>query len=191
MKKNLKRAAALLMAASMAMSAAGCGKTQKQEEAKNSNGRETITWWVGLNSSTAQTVTNLGETPFAKALEEKFNVNIEFQHPAQGQDTEKFNIMIAMGNLPDIIEYDWNSYSGGPAKALEDGVIQELNLDDAPNLKSYVKSHDEVDKQIITDDKKYFGFPFIRGDRYLQTSAGIIVRKDWYLSFVSNNHGSP
>ena len=179
MKKITKRITAVFLGAAMLAGIAGCG-TSKTSSSNNDNGRETITWWVGLNANTAQTVSNLGETPFAKALEEKFNVNIEFIHPAQGQDAEKFNIMIAMGDLPDIIEYDWNSYSGGPAKALEDGVIQEINIDnDAPSLAAYVKENPSVDKQIKTDDGKYFGYPFIRGDRSLQTSAGIIIRKDW------------
>ena len=32
---------------------------------------------------------------------------------------------------------------------------------------------------VKTDDGRYFGFPFIRGDVYLQTYIGPIVRQDW------------
>lgn len=179
MKKIVKKTVTIALSAAMLLSMAGCGG-KRTADSNSKSGSKAVKWWVALNANTAQTVSNMGETELSKALEKKFNTSIEFIHPAQGQDAEKFNIMIAMGDLPDIIEYDWNSYSGGPEKALADGVIQELNIDeDAPNLAAYVKENKNVDRQIRTDSGKYFGYPFIRGDRSLQTSAGLIIRKDW------------
>ena len=95
--------------------------------ANTGDGTNKITYWCGLTGNAMQTVTNLGETPFAQELMKRLGVEIEYQHPAQGQAGEKFNIMVAMGNLPDIIEHSWNSgYPGGFPKAIADGIVQPL-----------------------------------------------------------------
>lgn len=175
MNKFLKKSLSLALATLMLVSATSCGK--KTDTVVDSN---KITYWVELSGNAAQTMSNMAETEYSKFIMEKFGTTIEYQHPAQGQAKEKFNVMVAMGNLPDIIEYTWNNYSGGVEKALSDGVIQEINIEkDAPNLYAYLQENPEIDKMCKTDDGKYYGFPFIRGDKYLQTSAGLIVREDW------------
>ena len=176
MNKNIKRIVCVLAAAAMSAQLTSCGSNTAKTGADSGK----ITYWMPLDPNTAQTVSNLGDTEFAKELMKRTGVQIEYQHPAQGQETEKFNIMVAMSNMPDIVEYTWSNYPGGAAKALSDGIIQSINLkDDAPNLYSYVQDKSDIDKMIKTDDGKYYGFPFIRGDDYLLTSAGPIVRKDW------------
>jgi len=175
MNKFLKKSLSLTLAAGMLISAASCGK--KTDTVVDSN---KVTYWVDLSANASQTASNMAETEFSKTLMNTFGTTIEYQHPAQGQLTEKFNVMIAMGNLPDIIEYTWNNYTGGVSKALSDGVIMELDIkNDAPNLYAYLQEHPEIDKMCKTDDGKYYGFPFIRGDEYLLTSAGLIIREDW------------
>lgn len=176
MRMNLKRGITLAVAAVMAAGCASCGNNSgKSAEESNK-----LSYWVRFNSNAAMSVSNYGETPFAKALQEKFDCEIEYQHPVQGKEAEKFNILVSMDELPDIIEYSWMDYPGGPTKALSDGVIQELDFENkAPNLYKYLQEHPDVDKLCKTDDGKYFAFPFIRGDRSLQTSAGIVIRKDW------------
>lgn len=174
--KKLVRAISLVLCVAMLAACGNGGKEVAKEKDAN-----TVTYWVSLSGNAMQTVTNLGETPFAKKLMEDLGVTIEYQHPAQGQAAEKFNLMVAMGNLPDIIEYAWNNaYPGGVAKALSSGIIQKLDLEkDAPNMAAYAKANPEIDRMLKTDDGDYFGFPFIRGDEYLLTSAGPIVRADW------------
>lgn len=44
-------------------------------------------------------------------------VTVEFQHPASGQEKEQFNLIVADGSLPDIMEWQWvKQYPGGPEK---------------------------------------------------------------------------
>ena len=140
-----------------------------------------IQYWMPLSGNASKTMQNHGDTELAKAISKKFGVEIEYQHPALGQEGEKFNLIVAGGSLPDIIEYSWQTaYPGGPEKAIEDKVIHPLDLQkDAPNLYAYVQQHPELDPMMKTDKGQYYGFPFIRGDEYLQTSAGLIVREDW------------
>ena len=176
MNKKFKLLALVAAIACVATVFAGCGNGDAQ-----TSGTNKITYWAALSKNASQVTSNMGETPFGKALMEKTGVEIEFMHPALGQEGEKFNILMASGTLPDIIEHSWEkSYPGGPNKALADGLIQELDLKkDAPNLYAYIQANPELDKFIKTDEGKYYGFPFIRGDDFLLTSAGLIIRQDW------------
>jgi putative aldouronate transport system substrate-binding protein len=141
-----------------------------------------LTYWVSLNPNVSATFTNLGETPFARELAAKTNTAVQYLHPVQGSESEQFNLIIASGEYPDIMEYNWLNYPGGPEKAINDGVIMKLNdvIDKyCPNLKAYLRAHPDIDKQIKTDSGSYYTFPFIRGDTYLLNSFGAVIRKDW------------
>lgn len=174
MKHILKRGLVFVCIIALVLATAACGNKE------TGKGDGTLSYWVPLNPNAAMSVSNYGETPFAKELQKRTGIKIDYQHPPQGSEDEKFNLMV-MGELPDIIEYNWaDGYPGGPAKAIEDNIIQELDIENkAPNLYAYLQENPEVDKMVKTDDGKYYAFPFIRGERSLQTSAGIIIRKDW------------
>ncbi|SEU07963.1 extracellular solute-binding protein [Lacrimispora sphenoides] len=210
MKRNLKKPIAVLVAAATAISLlAGCGsKTgaapgagETKETAKtgeSSSNAEAggevsypltkggeLTYWLQLNPNASANFTNLGETELGKALQEQTGVTIKFQHPAAGADQakEQFNLIVADGNLPDIMEWQWvKMYPGGPEKAIKDGVIIPLNdVFDmyCPNLKKYLAENPDVDKMIKTDDGHYFAFPFIRGEDKLRYTVGGFIRQDW------------
>lgn len=143
----------------------------------------TLTYWMELHPNATSSAKNFGELPIAKELEEKTGVKVEYIHPATGQARDVFNIMIASGDYPDIIEYNWTEqYPGGPAKAVNDGVIVELTdlfPQYCPNITAYFNAHPDINKQVKSDDGKYYLFPFIRGGKELLTSSGPIIRKDW------------
>jgi putative aldouronate transport system substrate-binding protein len=142
----------------------------------------TVSWWLGLTGNLSPNYANQGDTPFGRGLVERTGVKIEFQHPPAGSGDEQFNLMVADGNLPDIVERNWTAYPGGPEKAIEDGVILRLNdifEKYCPNITAYLKANPEIDKMIRTDNGSYYCFPFIRGDEILLCSAGLMVRKDW------------
>lgn len=141
-----------------------------------------LSYWVELNPNVAANFTNIGETTFGKNLQEQTGITIEFEHPALNQAKEQFNLLLSNRTLPDIIEYTWLEYSGGPGKAIDDGVIIPLNdiIDQyCPNLKAYLEANPEIDKMVKTDDGTYYCFPFIRGADKLLTSTGLMVRQDW------------
>ena len=146
---------------------------------------ETLVYWGPLNSNVSANFTNLGDTEIGKQWQEQVGVKIEFQHPTTGQDKEQFNLIVADGNYPDLWDYNWldaNVYPGGAAKAIEDGIILELNdLFDkyCPNIKAYLAANPDMDQAIKTDDGKYFAFPAIRESDNLCTSMGPMMRADW------------
>ncbi|MDQ1914142.1 extracellular solute-binding protein [Paenibacillus sp. GD4] len=154
------------------------GKPAAQEPPK----LQTLTYWVGLASNVAATLKSFGDMTVYKELEKRTGTKVEFQHPPVGQEKDQFNLMITGKNLPDVIEYGWTGYPGGPEKAIKDKKIIKLNelIDKhAPNLKKVLDANPEWKKQVVTDEGSIYGFPFLRGDDYLLVSNGIALRKDW------------
>lgn len=142
-----------------------------------------LTWWLELTPSVAQNFSNLGDTAFAKNLQQLTGADIEFIHPTIGQTKEQFNLLVVSGNYPDIMEYNIvKNYIGGPAKALEDGVIMDITdyiPKYAPHLYKFYQENPEYDKLSKTDDGRYYSFPFVRTDDYLKVYFGPVVNHVW------------
>lgn len=149
----------------------------------------TLTYWTELNPNAAASMKTYGEMACYQELEKRTGIHIEFQHPPVGQHQEQFSLMMASQKYPDVIEHGWggepgggSTPPGGPAKYLKDGVIVRLNElieKYAPSFKKLLADHPDWRKQIVTDEGDIYGFPFIRGDPYLQTFQGPILRGDW------------
>lgn len=173
---KLRRMIALLATGAIfATMLTGCGKEQVADDEK-------LTYWMPLGQNAASVVSNYGDTEFAKELEKETGIEVEYIHPAVGQESEAFNLMIASGSLPDIIEYNWLSAMGGPENSIDEGIITELNdvfKKYAPNLSKYLSEHKDVARLVKTDSGKYYVFPFIKGDEELLLTTGPIVRNDW------------
>lgn len=139
-------------------------------------GDHTIVYWKGLtNSAYNDNDVNL---PLYQALMERTGITLEFQHPTVGQEEESFNLMLAGGDYPDILEQ--NYFDEG--KLLDDGVIidlTELYPQYAPNLYQWLLDNPEIDKQTKNDAGQYLMVGFYRPDPLLQVSSGPIVRLDF------------
>ncbi len=173
----MKKMLATVMALALLVAAlGGCG-----QEEKTSDG-SVVKYWAHMSSYTSSQVSNLGETPLIKKLIENTGIEVEFIHPPQGQEIEKFNILVSSNDLPDIIQFNWEqNYPGGPAKAIKDQLIVDLNeyKDLAPNLYAYLATNDEARKLSTTDNGEQFAFPFVRGDDSLRINKGPVLRQDW------------
>jgi putative aldouronate transport system substrate-binding protein len=145
--------------------------------------KETLTLWAMFPPNLTGVRTKWDDTPFFQEWQKVTGVPMKFIHPAANQEKESLNMMLASGDLPELIEYDWlKEFPGGPEKAISDGYILKLNdlIDKhAPNFKAYLKAHPEVDKQVKTDNGSYYVFPFLRGDANSMVYQGPIIRKDW------------
>jgi putative aldouronate transport system substrate-binding protein len=148
----------------------------------------TLTYWVETSPTITVTRKSFAEITAYVEQEKRTGIHLDFQHPPTGpnQGREQFNLMIASGKYPDVIETNWLGsnpyYAGGPAKALKDGVIIRLNdlIDQyGPNLKKVLTDHPEWRKQVITDEGDIYCFPFLRGDPALLVFTGPVVRQDW------------
>jgi putative aldouronate transport system substrate-binding protein len=146
-------------------------------------GSRELTIWEGLWANASVSVTNLAETPLYQEVMRRTGIDVTFIHPAQGQEREAFNLMIASNDLPDMIYTRWpTEYPGGPEKAISDGVIIRLNdviANNAPNLSALFAKNPEWHKAAKTDTGTLYMFPFIRGDDYLMVFFGPQLRRDW------------
>ena len=143
MRKSLKKLGSLLLVCSMVgMSLAGCSQKEGEKTASDTASEavaenkefsypmetdKTLTYWIPLNVNVSANYGNLGETDFYKNLHEQSGIAVEYKHPALGQEKEQFNLMLLDEELPDIVEWEWFGYEGGPQKAIDDGVIIPLN----------------------------------------------------------------
>ena len=176
MKKHiyLKRGIAALVAGASVLCLAACGGGGD----KTSDGE--LTYWVKINGNIATSVANYAETVFAQEYMKRTGVKVVYEHPAQGQEKEALNLLLASGSLPDIIETDW--ITRNPDSMIAQNVIVPLNdiIDkSAPNLKKYFEENPDIAIAAKTDSGQYYAFPFVRnGDKLLNVS-GFYMRGDW------------
>lgn len=138
----------------------------------------TLTYWCGMQLPSG--ITNAKDTPFMKELMRKTGVKLSFVDQAQ-MTPEQFSIMLASGDLPDIIESSWATIPGGPDKAISEGQIIKLNdvIDKyAPNLKKIIDDQPDVAKMIKTDSGTIYNFPSLQPES-ISVYYGPIIRKDW------------
>lgn len=169
----------------------GCGNKAKDTGSVNSDmpkgeisypieTDETLTYWVRLANALSTSVTNFAETEFAKEYMKRTGINVEYKHPAQGMEAEAVNLLLASGELPDIIEYNWLNLN--PDSSIEKKNILALNEyieDYSPNLKKWLSEHPDINRQLLTDNGNYYVYPFIRDDDKLQSTSGFMLRGDW------------
>lgn len=120
------------------------------------------------------------DQPTYQIFNKLVGVDIEFSM-STGDEEQTFNLMLASGDLPDIVAHDWRKYPGGVEAAIDDQYIIKLNdifPKYAPNLASYLAENPSIDKEVKTDSGTYAYFPFLRGDDYLTIWAGPCVRDD-------------
>ena len=142
-------------------------------------GNVTLTIAMLDNATVNANAKHLFETPLGKAWQEATGVTIEV---IQCANNDAMNLLIAGGELPDLIYFPPSKYSGGAEKAIKDGVIEPLNdyIDEfAPDLKAVLESDEVWYKSNVTSNGDIIGAPFIRGDGYLCSGAGLIIRQDW------------
>lgn len=152
----------------------GCGGSKRTEIDSNA-----LTIWASqvLPESSLQ---NYTESPFHMGLAERVDRELVWEFPITGTSADQaFNLMIAGGELPDIIIHnisDAQSY-------IDQGLILSLNeymeAGKMPNLKKFLEENPEVDKEIKTDQGNYYMFPWCREDDWLTVFRGPAVRQDW------------
>lgn len=114
-------------------------------------------------------------------LEQQLNVKMEVQTTSTDTASETFNLMVASGDMTDLIESATRYYSGGGSKAMDDGILYDLT----PYLSEYapdyyrISSADSIGKRMLYDDQgrtsQFVGF----FDNDMIISKGLWIRQDW------------
>lgn len=170
---------------------AACGKEEPEKEAGSAagtaNGQDvqypaSVTYWVGMNGNASAIMKSYNEIAAYQELEKRTGTKVEFQHPPTGQDKDQFNLMLASGKLPDVIEYGWNAAPKGADSLIKEKRILRLNelIDKhAPNFSKVLRDNPEFRKMITTDEGNIYVMPFLMGDEIQSIVNGPVIRKDW------------
>lgn len=176
--KAKKMLACMLAMSCMAVPYAGTVSAEEEGVSYPIEGDYTLTIAKTAVSQISGYYDNFSDTPFAQEWQERTGVTIEVDEYADGQ---AIALMMASGELPDIIFYNWDDYSGGAAKAIADKIIEPLNdyVEYIPDLMDALNMEENFMKDVTTDSGDIIGFPNIKGDAYLSVISGMVTRQDW------------
>ncbi len=116
-----------------------------------------------------------------QVMEERLGINIEWTNPSD--HNAELSIMIASGDMTDLVQSAWSAYSGGIQKAYDDGLI--MSLDDsfdaglAPNYVGFLETVPEFRRTVVNDNGQYLGFMRYDPDYVQRPYIGLMVRQDW------------
>lgn len=207
MRKGNKWLAVMLAVALTAGNLAACQKSVPQQE--NGNAAETsgsvvtedqksekgekIKLKVYSKNYTNGTLTDMGECKAFQEYADRNNVEIEWVHPIDGSDAnEQLNLLLASGNLPDIIFWNWNSVPGGVSKYVSQKMF--INLEDyrelIPDYLASLEANPDCKRAAYLDDGTLPAFYQLESEVKRTMSIGGMIRKDWLdklgLSIPSN-----
>lgn len=134
-------------------------------------------WYSGFPNFDFDVV--FGANPAIALAEEMTGVHAELTIVTMDSYSEKFNLMIATGEYPDMIST--GDYVGGYAQAVNDEVIidiTELVETEALNYMALISQTEVTQKSAYSDDSKIYGFANITKEAALPGS-GPIIRQDW------------
>ncbi len=132
-----------------------------------------------------QFVEDLNDLPSIQKIEERTNIHINWTTVGQGEASEKFGLLLASGNLPDMM---WGgTYTGGNQKGIDDGMFldcDELVKQYMPNYYALVTANDTIRKKVTASDGKFHFVKTVFGNNQMFAAEepawnGLAIRKDW------------
>ena len=171
--------------------------TSKDEETEAQTGNQTqetewswplaekkeLSYWIGWNNSYVE---NPGDLTAIKALEEQTNVHINWIAVSDQEASEKFGLMLASGDWPDMVQGAANRYTGGLVQAVEDGLFYDLTEyveEYMPVYHDLRQYNDRVLCDTVTDDGRILACYTLKSTLEELTGesvwAGLVIRQDW------------
>lgn len=210
-----KRMIALLLTSAMAAGLTACGGNQEQAQpetkktaeqgttqaadsktdvlfTRDADGipdlkGETITIWIPFDSEFTDIADNYSQWEVIQEIEKLMNVKLEFTHPAIGQNSEGFSLMMANDKLPDIIMSSGidKYYQGGLSAAYDDGVLFDytdlINETNTPNFIKKVLNDEYLGKSAYDDEGRIvrLGSLVSGSEESCACMFGLLIRKDF------------
>ncbi|MCI8442207.1 MAG: extracellular solute-binding protein [Provencibacterium sp.] len=118
-----------------------------------------VSMWVSFNGTSAKYYQSLAEDISVKRYVKDTGIEIEFVHPASGQEKENFNLLVVSDSLPDILVNGSTQYAGGSAAAVADGVFADLTdlvSQYAPDYNYFLEQNDLFWRLATTDEGKVY-----------------------------------
>lgn len=151
-----------------------------QNAEQRSTNKVKLEFWCA--NAAKDNISNYNEVESFRKLQELAGVDVEFIHPSTAASGEQFNVMIASGEYPDIISWNWSSgYVGGIEKAYSDGVIVKLD-DYTDKLQNYIKMIDanpDYKSAAYASDGSLYCLGALKEQLSLNVFYGPMIREDW------------
>ena len=127
----------------------------------------TLTYFGAITSDDTGIVPDPCETEAYKELEKRTNIRLNVIHANPDSEIcyQKLMIMLAAGDLPDIVEVPWRQYPGLLELITQPGGFIKLDRlieNNAPNYNELLKSNIDIRRQVTSDDGHIYVFPVLR-----------------------------
>ena len=148
--------------------------------------QQTISVWRFADEGV--TIEDVEENPVNVYWQNKFNINIEYQFPPVGSESEQLSLMLGTGDYTDLFDVSYLQDDLGTLH--DDGVIQDL----APYIETYMPNYDaflkdEANKDIraaVYDDKGRL-FTFATLEEEPMAWGGLVYRRDILEEMTNGN----
>ncbi len=193
----------LVLLGLLSASFSGCSSSTSSSSTSSDAGTSTSSTISSVSSDSAQTapaeneygVAQISPTPITlriyaskgagtpdyndmehmKKYSEFTNVFVEWEQPPQDLSTERFNIVIASNDLPDMF---WNIKEDQftQLKTAQAIIPVQDYFANCPNMLQVISDHPEMENYIYDPDGNAYSLPFFDG---LTVNDPMILRKDW------------
>ncbi len=179
-KRKMRGALGVMLSCAIALGTSGCNKKEQTAgSGKGADYPEKVTVFAWRSSSLNNEMIDYNDVKSFKMIEELTGCKVEWNLPPSSGVEEKFNLMIASGNLTDVIIGNWKE--NGVEKYINDKVIISLDemKNQMPNFMKFTRENPDIAKDYVTSDGKIGYIPYVRADKELNVFYGPLIRKDW------------
>jgi putative aldouronate transport system substrate-binding protein len=160
------------------------GRTAETSEMVDYSVHETFTFWQLADQN--DYYATYSENPVVWYLNNKYNVTLEYQHPAIGSEAEALSLMFGTGEYTDMI--DMSAYTGSISALYEEGVLANIAeyLDYMPNLKKLIDSDENIRRVCYNDNGQILTLRmFDTDEEYIW--GGLVYRRDILETVTDGN----
>lgn len=125
---------------------------------------EKLTVWCPIQPPAAKYITSYNDQKIYQEISKLSGIEVEFIHPAIGQEKEQLGILMASDELPDIIQIR-DLYSGGAIAGVDDGVfldLTELMPQYAPDYYKLITANAESYRLATNNEGRILSFEIIK-----------------------------
>lgn len=139
-----------------------------------------VTVFADIDPTVKETSKDLNENEAFKELERRTGVHVDWIHP--NEVNQQFTLLIASGQYPDVIMYNWKAAPGGVVKYAQDGVILKLNdliKNYAPDLTRILEKHPGAKKDLTDSNGDIYYLARFVLTPESNIFKGPLIRRDW------------
>ena len=132
-----------------------------------------------MNAAEALGDGNYTDTPPYEAMKEATGVSLEMTLLGESTYSEKMNLMMASGDLPDFFSQTAAQYDNNMLAGIEDGILidmADLLEENAPDYKALLDSDPSFASGVYNTDGSISQFA---GRSIARVSQGLLIRGDW------------